>query len=243
MEGKMADVITGIGSGYLGNILNFLAAAGGLGTAAMGLVDTTKVFGGGPSNFGFGYVEDGLKPFFEPITEHSSAFGKSQILQTLRANWLNGVAKADQKAKAKSLLHLGLTRGSARAMAKAAGVDPTQLESLAHKTATGRKVTPEEINVLGQFDVVLSAVLDAAYERGDQKYRNACKALAMMVSTILGGIGGWIVFGAGSLSYFASGDFAFCLLTGALAAPLAPVAKDLASSLQTAVSAVGKLRG
>jgi hypothetical protein len=239
----MADIVSGVLTGNLGNILNFLAAAGALGTAAMGLVDTAKVFGGGPSNFGFGYVEDGLRPFLAPITEHSSAFGKSQILQTLRANWLNGVAKADQKAKAKSLIHLGLTRGNAHAMARAADVDPEQLESLAHKTATGKKVTPEEINVLGQFDAVLSATLDAAYERGDQKYRNACKALAMVVSTMLGGIGGWIVFGGGSLSYFVSGNFAFCLLTGALATPLAPIAKDLADSLQAAVSAVGKFKG
>ena len=29
----------------------------------MGLVDTTKLFGGGPSNFGFGYIKDGLKPY------------------------------------------------------------------------------------------------------------------------------------------------------------------------------------
>jgi len=38
------------------SIANIVAAAGGLGTAAMGLVDTTKLFGGGPSNFGFGYI-------------------------------------------------------------------------------------------------------------------------------------------------------------------------------------------
>ena len=43
-------------------------------------------------------------------------------------------------------------------------------------------MTPAEISILGQFDAVLGAVLDEAYERADQKYRNAAK--------LLGGRGG-----------------------------------------------------
>ncbi len=225
-------------NGSLTNIVNFLIAAGGLGTAAMGLVDTSKVFCGGPSNFGFGRVETALEPFLAPLAKNSPAFGKTEILGTLKANWLNGVPKADQKAKAKSLIHLGLTKGSARALAKAAGVDPDTLESLAHKTATGKKVMQDEINVLGQFDAVLSATLDAAYERGDQIYRNASKFLAMAVSTILGGVGGLIIF----QDNLTLGNIALSLLTGIIATPLAPVAKDLASSLQAAVTAVSALK-
>lgn len=225
-------------NGSLTNIVNFLIAAGGLGTAAMGLVDTSKVFCGGPSNFGFGRVETALEPFLAPLAKNSPAFGKTEILGTLKANWLNGVPKADQKAKAKSLIHLGLTKGSARALAKAAGVDPDTLKSLAHKTATGKKVMQDEINVLGQFDAVLSATLDAAYERGDQIYRNASKFLAMAVSTILGGVGGLIIF----QDNLTLGNIALSLLTGIIATPLAPVAKDLASSLQAAVTAVSALK-
>jgi hypothetical protein len=222
--------------GSLTEITSLLAAAGALGTAAMGLVDTTKVFGGGPSNFGFGYVAEGLDSFLSPLANNPAAFGKAQVLQTLKANWLNGVAKADQKAKAKSLVHLGLTRGSAPALANAAGVDAAMLQSLAEKTAAGEPVTQEELNVLGQFDAVLSATLDAAYERGDQKYRNANKLLSMVVSTVLGGVAGWIIFGLDANAVPLS------LLLGVVATPLAPVAKDLATSLQTAVSAVGALK-
>jgi hypothetical protein len=233
MEGNIPDL-----TGSLTNIVNFLTAAGALGTAAMGLVDATKVFGGGPSNFGFGYVENALEPFLAPLAEASPAFGKTQVLRTLRANWLNGVAKADQKAKAKSLIHLGLTKDSAKALARAAGVNPDKLHALAHKVATGAKVPQDEINVLGQFDTVLSAVLDAAYERGDQKYRNACKLLALVVSTILGGAGGLIVFH----DNLTSPNILLSLLVGLIATPLAPVAKDLATSLQTAVTAVSTLK-
>jgi len=234
-----AATTTNILTGNLGNILNFLSAAAGLGTAAMGLVDSTKVFGGGPSNFGFGYIEKALAPFFVPAPGGPTVFGRAEALRTLRANWLNGVAKADQKAKAKSLIHLGLTQGNAAALATAAGVDAAKLTALAQKTANGTKVEPDEINVLGQFDAIVSAVLDAAYERGDQKYRNASKFLAMLVATLLGVIGGWVVYGSG----MSGGQFALCLVVGLSATPLAPVAKDLATSLQAAVTAVRAVKG
>jgi hypothetical protein len=208
----------------------------------MGLVDTTKAFRGGPSNFGFGYIEGSLEPFLAPLGGKSAAFGKSEVLLTLKANWLNGVAKADQKAKAKSLIHLGLTKGSAARLATAAGVDGKKLVSLVEKTATGEQPTQEEVNVLGQFDAVLSAVLDTAYERGDQKYRNASKFLAMLVATILGAVGGWIVIGSGSFSFFTTREFALSLLVGMMATPLAPIAKDLTTSLQAAVSSARLLK-
>jgi hypothetical protein len=231
---KMDGLLTGGPT----QIVNLLTAAGALGTAAMGLVDASKVFGGGPSNFGFGYIASALDPFLAPLVSGPAGFGKAQVLRTLRANWLNGVAKADQKAKAKSLVHLGLTKGNAQALANAAGVDPVKLQSLAEKTAAGANVTQDEINVLGQFDAVLSAALDAAYEHGDQKYRNAAKFLAMVVATSMAGVGGWIAYGGD----YTTGPIVLSLLTGVVATPLAPVAKDLASSLQTAVSAVGMLK-
>jgi hypothetical protein len=234
----MADPSGGVLSGSLTDIVNFIVAAGGLGTAAMGLVDASKAFWGGPSNFGFGYVKESLDPFITPLDGSSPAFGKVRIVRTLKANWINGVAKADQKAKAKSLIHLGLTTDSARALAKAAGVDPDTMQSLAQKTARGQNVTQDEINVLGQFDTVLSAALDAAYERGDQKYRNAAKLLGLVCATILGVVGGWIVFG----NDFTAGKIVLSLLVGLSATPLAPVAKDLASSLQAAAGAVGTLK-
>jgi uncharacterized membrane protein len=99
-------------------------------------------------------------------------------------------------------------------------------------------VSQDEINVLGQFDAVLSAALDAAYERGDQKYRNASKLLAMIVATIMGGVGGLIVFGIP----ISNANLALSLLVGVVATPLAPVAKDLVSSIQAAVGAVGTLK-
>lgn len=238
----MADLATSADllNGDLSNIVNLLSAAAALGTAAMGLVDSAKAFWGGPSNFGFGYIARALHPFLIGTPGPPTAFGEPEVLRTLKANWLNGVPAADQKAKAKALIHLGLATGNANALATAAGVDPVKLTSLTRNVETGATPTQDEINVLGQFDAVLSAVLDAAYERADQKYRNACKALGMLVSTILAFFGGLIVYGTG---IFDPRHFGLAIAVGLSATPLAPVAKDLATSLQVAVGAVRASRG
>jgi hypothetical protein len=211
----------------------------------MGLVDATKAFAGGPSNFGFRYIKTAVAPFIVRPPGAASAFGDAEVLQTLRALWLNGVAKAEQKAKAKALIHLGLARGNSARLAAASGVDAATLASLAEKTAAGTPASADEINALGQFDAVVSAVLDAAYERADQQYRNASKVLATAVATVLGAVGGWLVYGSPSGSvwgYFVSWHFALALVVGLSAAPLAPLAKDLATSLQAAATAVRATR-
>jgi len=245
-------------NGHLGNILNLIGAVGALGTAAMGLVDASKaLWGGGPSKFGFQFIRAAVERFLPTAEDGVRAFGPADVLNTLEANWINGVAEADQKAKAKALIHLRLTRGDAPTLAALAGVDPAMLQSVAIKATTGEQVTQQEIAVLGQFDVILSAVLDEAYERGDQRYRNATKLLAVGVATVLAVIGGWLIYYStyvascmatpsstcgSAWGYWGSRDFVLALLVGVSAAPIAPVAKDLASSLQAAVSAVGATR-
>jgi hypothetical protein len=234
----MADSLVGLLlNGGWSNLANIVTAVGGLGTAAMGLVDTTKILNGGPSNFGFGSVKEGLKAYLDALDPSGATSPvKDKVLQTLRANWLNGVAKADQKAIAKSLIHVGLTPTSADGLAKAANVDATTLKNFATDTAAGKAATSDQVNVVGQFDIALSAALDAAYERGDQTYRNGTKFCAMIVSIILGGIGGEIVFSNDPTSII------LCLLMGVIATPLAPVAKDVASAIQTAVGTASALK-
>jgi hypothetical protein len=126
------------------------------------------------------------------------------------------------------MIHLRLTKGDATALAALAGIDAATLQSVAEKAMTGGQVTPVEIAVLGQFDAVLSAVLDEAYERADQKYRNAAKLLSVIVATLLA------VF-AGSLI---GANLWVSVLVGVISAPLAPVAKDLSTAVQNAVAAV-----
>jgi hypothetical protein len=213
---------------------NIVAAVAALGTASMGFVDATKAFDGGPSNFGFSSIKRTLGPFLPK--KANGAFNEAELLEALKSNWINGVAKADQKAKAKALIHLGLTAGNAADLAKAAGVDATTLAAVADKVA-GRvqaALTPAEVNALGQFDAILSAILDEAYERADQQYRNGTKILAMVVAVIFGIVGSGLI----NIGGFNADNCVLGLIVGLAAVPLAPVAKDLVSSLQAAAAAL-----
>lgn len=206
-------------------------AIGALGTAAYGLVDVSKGFGGGISNRGFGDITKVISKFIPALSSQDksdTALSLSSVLTTLRANWLNGMALADQKAVAKALIKLNLTPERAGAMAAAAGVDGDVLKRVATKLSTGESLTQPETDVYGRFDLLLSAMLDQGYQRGDQRYRNSAKLLAVPVAVGLALLGGWAI----SQNGFTPADAWRACIGGLLATPLAPVAKDVASAIQ-----------
>ncbi|NKL66293.1 hypothetical protein [Rhizobium leguminosarum] len=223
-------------TGAWGDLGNILAAASAIGTTSFGLVDTTKAFKGGISNAGFGHIQtavDGFRPALAVVNP-------SDPFQTMKANWLNGVPKDDQKAIAKSLVRLGITPTTAGDLVTAApGVDGTLFVAAATKVNAGEALTEHEINMLGRFDAILDARMDAGFERADQLYRNASKLLAAVISVVLS-IAGVIVIQQGAP---ASSDFFLALLVGLLATPLAPIAKDISSALSTTVAALKSVKG
>jgi hypothetical protein len=157
-------------------------------------------------------------------SDEVSALALPSSLATLRANWMNGMALADQKSIAKALIKLNLTPASANRMAAVAGVDANDLGSVATKLSTGASLTQRETDVYGRFDLLLSSLLDQAYQRGDQRYRNSAKLAAVGVSVALAWWSTWFLYG--------HVQFALATVAGILATPLAPVAKDLASAIQ-----------
>lgn len=217
----------------LTEILNGIAAAGALGTAAYGLVDASKAAWGGMSNPGFGFIRDAVQSLIGKATAGGSVFGPTEIIATLRANWLNGVAKADQKAAAKALVRLMLKPETAQAMAIATGINSEHLQAAAQHIRDDADITPQDIKVLGAFDVVVSATLDLGYERGDQFYRNTAKVAACVCALALAAIGSHVIYGSVTLP---------ALFIGIVATPLAPIAKDLSTSLSAAVKAVGSFK-
>jgi hypothetical protein len=92
----------------------------------------------------------------------------------------------------------------------------------------------------------VSAVLDEGYERGDQQYRNISKLAAALVAMVLATIAGGVLDNVADwpqlFSYLTSRDCLVAILVGAIATPLAPVAKDLSSSLAAAVKAVSSAK-
>ncbi len=214
---------------YLAQIV---LAIGSLGTAAYGVVDVSKGFGGGISNRGFGDIKQVVSKFIPPSpgdASNASALALPSVLATLRANWLNGMPLSDQKSIAKGLIKLNLTEASAATMAAAAGVDKAALTSIAAKLAMGSDpLTSVETDVYGRFDLLLTANLDQGYQRGDQRYRNSAKLLTVPVAVVLAWLGASAIAGG----HLQPGDSLRAFVCGLLAVPLAPVAKDLSSAIQ-----------
>lgn len=212
-----------------------ITAIGALGTAAFALVDSTKtLYGGGVNRIGFGRI----KSLVQSLTPGTPAMGLSQskILATLRANWFNGKDLSSQKSIAKTLVKQGLTESNAGDLARTTGVDVTTLKSVAQKLASGVSLAQGESDVYARFDFTLTALLDEAYQDGDQRYTNWTRIFAATFAILLAFFGGWSLNGMALAGYWWSRDMFEALLAGVLATPLAPIAKDLSSALATAVN-------
>lgn len=220
------------------HLTNIVLAVGSLGTAAYALVDVSKAFFGGISNRGFGHIKrmlNALVPELSPAGTQPT-LRASALLDTLHANWINGTTPlAGQKSIAKTLIKLNTDAGGSVRLATQTGVDPGLLRRIMDLYASGTALGPEEQNVAGRFDVQLSALVDAAYQRADQSYRNSAKLLAAVFAVLLALAGKWTL-GDADISW------GIAFLAGLLAAPIAPVSKDLASALQTSVKAMQALR-
>jgi len=219
------------------DLSKIVLAIGSLGTAAYGVVDVCKGFGGGISNRGYLDIKKVISQFIPPSASASTqdaALSFESTMRTLRANWINGMALADQKAVAKSLIKLSLTEETSERMAAATGLESTTLKSIAAKlsgkldTAAGKPaLTPAETDLYGRFDLLLSSMLDQGYQRADQRYRNSAKLLAVPVAIGLALLGARAVFGPLDTSTTLR-----AIAGGLLATPLAPIAKDIASAIQ-----------
>lgn len=211
----------------LQNLPQLAAAIGALGTAAFGLVDASKVFGGGVNHIGFTGIRGAIRQLTD-AGEPVNALSQKKIVATLQANWMNGTQLGSQKAIAKSLIKLNLHPRNAVALAEATGVDPGVLKIVATKIAEGTSLSSAESDVFARFDLIVTALLDEAYQRSDQFYRNWTRALAALVAVALAL--------AGARMLHPPVDWPLAVLVGLLATPLAPIAKDLATALATAAT-------
>lgn len=223
------------------NVGDIIIATAALGTASFALVDGSKAFRGGISNLGFGQIENAVKRLLPHSIagDPASPLSLMNVLNTLKASWLNGVPLNDQKAIAKSLIKLSLSSDSASFLAKATAVDAEVLNRVASKIASGatESLTPEESDVYGRFDLMLAATLDHGYQRADQTYRNSAKACSIGLSVVLALIGVHGVY-----HDVQSEQYLLALLLGLAATPIAPIAKDLTNALAAGVKVAQKMR-
>lgn len=206
-----------------------LAGLTALSTAAFGLLDATKVFEGGPSNFGVGPIYRAMSKFRPALAE---ALGDKDWWAVIRANWIAGVPKDQQKAKAQALIKLGLNSTNAAAIAAASHVDAAALQAAVTKLETGAALNDADLNVIGRMNATIDILMDAAFEKADQVYRNWCRVLAGVLAVVLAFV---------ARAYWPDGNppsVAATLIVGLLAVPLAPLAKDLTSGLSAAMQAL-----
>src|SRR3954471_5372150 len=213
----------------LASVGSAIVAVGALGTASFGLLDATKALGGGISVMGWRQVAASLQPFQTALSD-----GNVDWTTTIRANWINGRPKDDQKAAAKSLIRLGLSPANAAALAPTGRVDPARLTAVMTAIDAGQPLQPEDVALLARFDAAIDAALDAGFERGDQRYRSAARmaagVIAIALSIVVALLFPGIVGGTPPRSLVKA------ILIGLVAVPTAPIAKDLASALSTAAS-------
>jgi hypothetical protein len=208
-----------------------LTALSALSTASFGLLDASKAFGGGISNIGAPRLKRSLLPFAAALDE---ALGPDGWWPVVRANWVAGVAKDEQKAKVEALIKLGLSSATAPRIALAAHVEPDALAAAARKLETGKELTDADLNVLGRMNAALDALMDAAFEDCDQQYRNTCRFLAGLTALGLALLA-WAIWPDGQDT---RPTLTAAIAVGLLAVPLAPVAKDLTSALSSALRAL-----
>ena len=226
-------MVNGLQDFQLGQVIT---AIGGLGTAAFGLVDAAKSAFSGINRVGLKHIHEVVS---ELAPEGASAGGpvnalpQANILESLEANWVNGNDLASQKAIAKSLIKLHLSSANASTVAVKASVDPAVLTAVASNLETGTPLSQAESDTYSRFDLIVTALLDEAYQVSDQVYRNFTKTLAALLAVALAVAAGWSLEGA---NFRSPKEIALAVLVGLLATPLAPIAKDLSSALASAVN-------
>lgn len=231
------DAITGstellklFGDGGIVQFTETILAIGALGLAASALVDASKVAGGGIARVGFPIIRDALQPYAAAL----KAVNGDDWPRLLEAHWINGRDKAEQKAHAVSLVMLGLSPEIADRLVNTDLVDPVALKTALSNLRQGETaLTPEDVSVIGRFRTLLDARIEAAFERAEQRYRNVAKAWAGVAAVALAVAATWIMH-----KTFDGGLLAEAMIIGALAVPLAPIAKDLAGGLSAAARAL-----
>ncbi len=221
----------------LQNLPQIIAAIGGLGTAAFGLLEAAKPVNPWINRIGFAGIRQtvtALTPEKAAEEAPRNALPRVKILGSLQANWINGTDLGSQKAIAKSLIKLHLSAGNAEALAQIANVDPEILKQVADCIASGTSLSQPQQDVYARFDLIVTAQLDECYQRADQLYRNWTRAVAAVIAVLLALAGGWSL--VGSSAFFWHREMAEAVLIGLLATPLAPIAKDLSTALATAVN-------
>jgi hypothetical protein len=215
----------------LDKVIALIAATGGLGLAAMSLVDAFKAIpGGGVSRIGFDHIRKVLTLFDTVLARAVGPEWETVVL----SHWINGRPRDEQIGVIRSLLRPGLNADTAGQLARIGNVEEKALSDAAAKLVKGAALGEAEINLIGRVEAAVEARLDSAFDLADQAYRNLSRVLAGVIAVILAV--------AAALMLTTPSQWGAAILVGLLAVPIAPIAKDLVSALTAAARAVKSTR-
>jgi len=205
----------------------FVLAAGAVGTAAMGIVEGFKATWLQPP--GFLSLDKSLAWARPALIKAYGTDYKKLLMSLFRLNRSDG----DLPRILRQGVRIGLDENNARGMEEALlGKDNNQLTAIAKKVSKGAKLEDPDRNILGRFEVAADARIDAALALGERAYINIIRFGAFMVALVLSLVTALLVKPD-------FGGFLTALITGLVAVPLAPIAKDVAKALQSAAKAIG----
>lgn len=209
------------------DLVDFVVAAGALGTAAMGIVEGFKSIRITP--FGFSKLR-------ENITWSNKALGNAygdQVDELLKSLYRLGRSGGELPRILRQGVRIGLDKDNAKYLADSIlGSSGDELEKIAVKNAAGKDLSAEEKNILGRFEVALDARIDAALALAERVYINSIRFAAFFVAIVLALV-------TAAFLDPTPDNFFTALVAGIVAVPLAPIAKDVAKAIQSATSAIG----
>ena len=207
------------------DLVQMVLAAGALGTAAFGIVDGLKGTSIGEAGFST------LSAMMGPLkTALAKAYG-NEFLSLLAAQYRDGRSTGPLPRTLRQGARIGLTKDNAVEIAKFVGegiVDTSELVIIAEKIAGGRKLEDSERGLLARFELAVDTRIDAALALAEQKYTLVTRWWASGFAVALALIAAWAL----------NADLVKGLIVGVVAVPLAPIAKDVASALQSATRAL-----
>lgn len=224
---------------FLGaSIGDIVIAIGALGTAAYGIVDGFKFFRGWAAA-GFRRIQDTLGTAVYQSLE--IAYG-TDFEKILTSQYIKDRTKGDIVQSLRQGTRVGLTPENAGTMARSLGIqiNPDKLTVIAQKIATGGTLNSSERNILSRFELAVDARIDAALSLAETRYVATMQLRASIVAISLAFAATYFMETTSNVATVNSSDFLLAFVVGVMAVPIAPIAKDVASGLQSAARAVGR---
>lgn len=210
-----------------------VAAVGALGTAAFGIVDGLKWTRFGSA--GFGEVRRHMDKYTAVLV---AAFGPD-AWTLLESQYRNGRTNGELPRSLRQAVRIGLRPENSDQVCAALGgaVTPQQLNAAATAVQAGQVLSDTDRQVIARYEMAVDARIDGALGAAESYFVGASRVLAMAVALGLAIAAAFLLRqNFGDVDDFTL--FSMAILIGLAAVPIAPIAKDLASGLTAAVSAL-----